>query len=149
MKKENLYVRALSIARGVFPTATDEVRALLMDMFPGRLSDDMPDKLSLELILREELKSLKTELGKWKSYADEQDNEIKRLEERVKDFDRLKKENEQLRKDYRKSDWYADLQARAKASGVKARELLDAVGRLNRQLIQFRNNGELHKTEAE
>lgn len=142
-------MRALSIAKGAFPTASDEVRELLTDMFPGKLYDDMPDKLSLELMLRTELKSLKAELGEWKSYADEQDNKIKRLEEKVRDFDKLKKENEQLRKDYRKSDWYAELQARAKASGAKARELLDAVGRLNRQLIQFRNNGELHKTEAE
>ena len=149
MKKENLYVRALNVARDAFTTASDETRGLLINMFPGKLSDEMSDKLSLELILKEEIKSLKTELGEWKSYSEEQNNEIKRLENKVQDFNRLKKENENLRKDFRKSDWYIDLQTRLKTAGLKNRELMDAVGRLNRQLIQLKNNEELHQTEKE
>ena len=149
MKKENLYVRALNVAREAFNTASDETRELLINMFPGKLSDDMSDKLSLELILKEEIKSLKTELGKWKSYSEEQNNEIKRLKEKVQDFNRLKKENENLRKDFRKSDWYIELQTRLKAAGLKNRELMDAVGRLNRQLIQFKNNEEVYQTTKE
>lgn len=149
MKKENLYVRALNVAREAFNTASDETRELLINMFPGKLSDDMSDKLSLELILKEEIKSLKTELGKWKSYSEEQNNEIKRLKEKVQDYNKLKKENENLRKDFRKSDWYIELQARLKAAGLKNRELMDAVGRLNRQLIQLKNNEELHQTTKE
>ena len=149
MKKENLYVRALNVAREAFNTASDETRDLLINMFPGKLSDDMSDKLSLELILKEELKSLKNELGKWKSYSEEQDNEIKRLKEKVQDFNRLMEENENLRKDYKKSSWYADIQARLNVAGRKNRELTDAVGRLNRQLIQLKNNEELHQTKEE
>lgn len=66
---------------------------------------------------------------------------MERLKEIVRAHDSLKKENERLRKDYRESDWYADLQARAKASSFKVRELTEAVGRLSRQLIQLRNDG--------
>lgn len=149
MKKENLYVRALNVARDAFTTASDETRGLLINMFPGKLSDEMSDKLSLELMLKEEIKSLKTELGKWKSYSEEQNNEIKRLKEKVQDFNRLKKENENLRKDFRKSDWYIDLQTRLKTASLKNRELMDAVGRLNRQLIQLKNNEEVYQTEKE
>lgn len=149
MKKENLYVRALNVARDAFTTVSDETRELLINMFPGKLSDEMSDKLSLELILKEEIKSLKTELGEWKSYSEEQNNEIKRLKEKVQDFNSLKKENENLRKDFRKSDWYIELQTRLKATSLKNRELVDAVGRLNRQLIQLKNNEELYQTTKE
>lgn len=149
MKKENKYTRALAIAKAVYPSSSDEVRVFLHDMFPGELQDGMPEKLPIDLILKEEIKSLKTELGKWKAYVEEQNNELKKLKEKLSAFDKIKKENESLRKDYRKSDWYLDFQTRLKTMGLKNRELTNAIGRLNRQLIQIRNDVQVYKATTE
>jgi len=60
----------------------------------------------------------------------------------------LKKENEVLRKDYKKSEWYKTLKKENERLGKRGKEALEACGRLGRRLIQYEKKyGKLEDNE--
>lgn len=60
----------------------------------------------------------------------------------------LKKENEVLRKDYKKSEWYKTLKKENERLGKRGKEALETCGRLGRRLIQYEEKyGKLEDNE--
>lgn len=77
--------------------------------------------------LKEQLSTTQARLNKVERTLDEVD------EQRCL----LKKENEALRKDYKKSEWYKSLKKENERLGKRGKEALNACGRLGRRLMRY------------
>ena len=105
------YKKGIAIARSLYESSSDEVRAAIETIFPhvfGKNYKPMPEKIPLEAIVKmliKEKKELEVKIGQLESYIDE----LEAQRPNAQAIETLRKENKALRKDYEKSDWYKEV----------------------------------------
>lgn len=133
------YKKAIAEARSLYESSSDEVRAAIDQIFPYEFGENykpMPEKIPSEAIIKmlvKEKKALEVKIGQLEAYIEEL--EARRPDEQA--IEALRKENKALRKEYKKSDWYKDVQKTLDESARKRREWQEAVSRANIRLMKY------------